>query len=150
MKDEYFKSSLYLVFIFAAIVFSSFAIGDIQSRTFKDAAEFIAFGMLLILLVYINARHSYFQIKDGRWLISSGYKTFRKEKIDIYKIKYIYRYPELILKRYGSRMAIFFTDTDGILKESAQREVNFSNEVLVNLLRRIKRINPAIELDNEY
>ncbi len=47
-------------------------------------------------------------------------------------------------------MVFYIKMSDGKLRQSSLREVNFSEETIVNFLQRIKQINPNIELDPEY
>ena len=83
-------------------------------------------------------------------LINSGYRSIGKDTIDIFDIKYIYRYPNFILKWYGSRMVFYIQMPNGKLRQSSLREVNYSNDTLRSFLKRIKKIKPNIELDPEY
>ena len=87
---------------------------------------------------------------DKRKIINSGYWDIRKDTVDIFDIKYIYRFPHMIIKGWGSRMVLYVKTEDGKLRQSSIREVNYSNDTLVQFLKRIEEINPNIELDNEY
>jgi hypothetical protein len=150
MKKEHFASSVYLVYIFVAAIAGYFLIGNFTARPLNDFLFFSAFAMGTLLLVYLSTIHTYLEIQDNRWLINSGYRTFGKDRIDIFDIKYVYRFSELILKWYGSRMVFYIKTEDGTLRQSSQREINFSNDKIIEFLKRIKQINPRIELDQEY
>lgn len=150
MKKERFKSSMYLVYLaLGAIAFVIYA-GNYNDWTFNDYLEGVVLVLGLFLIVFFSTISTYLEIQDNRWLINSGYRTFGKDKIDIFDIKYIYRFPQFILKWYGSRMVFYIKTPDGKLRQSSQREINFSEDKLIQFLKRIKQLNPNIELDAEY
>jgi hypothetical protein len=150
MKRERFKSSKGLV-IYVAIV-ASLIVGtaNYADWTSYDYLEGGAVAAFLVLLALYSTLTTYLEIHDSRTLINSGYRTFGKDTIDIFDIKYIYRHPEFIIRYYGSRMVFYIKGEDGRLRRSSLREVNFANDTLVRFLKRIKEIRPTIELDPEY
>lgn len=105
---------------------------------------------LWFLLIYFTNRNTYLEIRDKRTLKNSGYRDIGSDTLDIFDIKYIYRIPAFIWRSWGSLMIIYVKDAKGQLRHSALREVNYSNDTLKRFLRRVKQINPSIELDQEY
>jgi hypothetical protein len=143
------QSIYFILFVIAGFVY----LGYLQNGPYpvdKNTFEGIFFAAALFVIVVAWKVRTFLEIQDNRWLINSGYRTFGKDKIDIFDIKYIYRHPNLRLKWYGSRMVFFIKGADGKLTQSSLREVNYSNDTLRAFLKRIKQIKPSIELDPEY
>jgi hypothetical protein len=153
VKKERFESrNTYIVAVLAfvaAILFLGFSENKLlyfrQDPLVSGGLIFllIAFGIYLKVTMFV-------EIQDDRWLVNSGYYTFWNQKFDIFDVKYIYRYPNFVLKWYGSRMVFYIRTPDGKLRQSSLREVNYSNDTLRAFLKRIKQIKPSIELDLEY
>jgi hypothetical protein len=153
MSKERFKSKMTGIYIISVFIVAMFFLGDSQDRPYGlnlDTLEIVALASVLFLFVCYLKWTTYLEIQDGRWLINSGFRNFRTDKIDIFDVKYIYRYPNFILKWYGSRMVFYIKTADGKLHRSSVREVNFSNDIMRAFLKRIKQLNPSIELDQEY
>lgn len=124
--------------------------GDFATRAKSDLLVFGGMSLIFLALIYFSTKREYLEIIDGRTLINSGYREIGKDIIDIRDITYVYRYPNLRLKSYGSRMVIYVKGDDGKLRQSSVREVNFSESTLERFLRRLKQIKSNIELDSEY
>jgi hypothetical protein len=107
------------------------------------------FALLLVLMLYFTLT-TYLAIENNRTLINSGYHFFGTIRIDIQRIKYIYRFPNMRLRGWGSRMVIYLHSDTGTLVSTAVLEAAYSPKTLEAFLRRIKSLNPAIELDPEY
>jgi hypothetical protein len=152
-KKERFRSKMELIYVPVAGIAGFIYLGYLQNGPYafdQNTIEGISFAAILLAMVVDWKVRTYLEIQDNRWLVNSGYYTFWKQKFDIFDIKYIYRYPNLRLKWYGSRMVFYIKTPDGKLRQSSLREVNFSNDTLRAFLKRIKQIKPAIELDPEY
>jgi hypothetical protein len=153
MSKERFKSKMTGIYIISVFIVAMIFLGDSQDRQYGlnlDTLEIVALATVLFLFVCYLKWTTYLEIQDCRWLINSGFREFGTDKIDIFDVKYIYRYPNFILKWYGSRMVFYIKAVDGKLQRSSVREVNFSNDTLRRFLKRVKQIKPSIELDPEY
>lgn len=150
MKKERFKSNMHFVYIVLGAIAVYFWAGGFRSDSLNNLLVFIVLAGSLFLVAYLSTIRTYLEIQDNRQLINSGYRTFGKDRIDIFDIKYIYRFSNFRLKWYGSRMVFYIEMPNGKLHQSSLREVNYSNDTLRDFLKRIKQIKPSIELDPEY
>ena len=153
MKKERFKSKMQSIYFVLFVIGGFFYLGYLQNGPYsleRNTFEAIFLAVILFGIVFDFKVRTYLEIQDARWLINSGYRTFGKDKIDIFDIKYIYRYPNLRLKWYGSRMVFYIKTPEGKLRQSSVRELNYSNDTFRDFLKQIRQIKPSIELDSEY
>lgn len=151
---ERFGSSLQRLYVILGAIALIFLFGILNERNVKHTLnDYLVSGGLaaaLFLFVYFLTKNTFLEIQNQRVLKNSGYRDIGSDTIDIFYIKYIYRAPAFIWRSGGSLMLIYARDEKGHLKYSALREVNYSNDTLKRFLRRVKQINPSIELDREY
>lgn len=150
MNREYFKASKGILWVTIGGVVLVGWFGDLLHRAQTEV--FISFVLLasIVLLAVRSVTNTYLEIRNKRTLISSGYRNFGKDVIDIYNIFYIGRIPNFPLRQYGSRMVLYIKTSENNIAHASQREVNFSNDTIVSFLKRVKQINPNIKLDSEY
>ena len=149
MKEIY-KSNNSLIWLTLGFIGVTYWAGDMLTKSLHENLIAASLCGFLLLIVYHSSETEHLEIENEKILVNSGYDWFRKQRLNINDIKYIYRKPQFIIKWYGSRMMIITKDSTGKLTESDLREVNFSEGTLIRFLKRIKELNPKIELDPEY
>jgi hypothetical protein len=98
MGTECFKSKVDSTYVAVLGVITLVYLGYLQNGAYSlNAVTFEAAGVAggLILFIYLSKRYTFLEIRESRSLVNSGYKLFRRDEIDIFDIKYIYRYPHL-------------------------------------------------------
>jgi hypothetical protein len=119
VKRERFNSKREIIFVGSAFLISVLILGYAENglEYLRQAPIESASLILLFSVLIVDWKlRTYLEIQDRRWLVNSGYYTFWKQRFDILDIKYIYRYPNLVLKWYGSRMVFYIKGPDGKLR----------------------------------
>ncbi len=151
MEDKY-QSSLTIVYIVAGSFPLYVLLGYIERGTdvFKVIDIMLVLGTLALLFILWDRRTTYLQLSQSHFT-NSGYHSFRKDTIEISKIKYITRIPQTALPFVGpSSMVIYSTLVDGRIAHCFVREYSYDEPVLKQFLTKIKDLNPNIELNTEY
>jgi hypothetical protein len=115
---------------------------------FYTQVALFAAGILLLSFIW-DRYHIYVQIIDGRHFINAGARSFIKDKVELRDIKCIARAGSPT-KWWGSLMIMFGPQTNKQVRLTFLREKAYDDETIKALLRELKRLNPSIELDEEY
>lgn len=142
------KYKAFWLIIVAVLV--GFWAGDVVARPMNEIINAVLIALTVISIYLLSIVNTYIEIRERRTLTISGYWSFRKDEIDILSIKYIYRYPDYIIKGYGSRMAIYLRDVDKTIRQVSIIESSYTGEKIIELIKILKGINPNVELDAEY
>ncbi len=151
--QEKFTSSVFSFVSFAVVIVLLCILGYVERGL--PTKDNILIVIVLVSIGVLNElwfkRGTYLEIKNTNELINSGYHSFRKDTLEIGKIKYITRIPQTALPFVGpSLMLIYSRRPDGVIAHSTVREYSYDESTLKRFLARLKEINPAIELDPEY
>ncbi len=126
------------------IVFSLWG-QDIDSNVIKGLGLFLV-GLILVCLAGLFTSTT---IVDSKTLVSKVFLA-RGFKADIHKITKIDRTSVFVFKHWGSRLQIYHADESGQETWHTIQESMYSVETIKKLLKRLKEINPSIELHKQY
>lgn len=146
-----FESSWSMVIFSATALFSVIVIGLFGRGANDPQGLLFALGcfMVVILLLVVHRFRTYVVVLEDKFIFNYGHRTFGHDKVDIKSVKYIARIKAFSWKTWGSLLIIYYLE-DGQLRSTFIKEDNYSESSLQNLLKAIKEINPAIELDAQY
>lgn len=115
---------------------------------------FIGIVMMSIYIMFLvwERYHVYIDIKDNRYIRNAGVKDFWEEDplIDLFAVKYIGRTYGGLGSGFGGKMVFFVLEKDGTLAQTNFDEGLYDDSILVELLKKVKSLNPNIIIDPQY
>jgi hypothetical protein len=133
-----------IVFLVIAVLFIV-----LEQGLSSNVIQGISILLALVIFFYIGDLLTYIIITEKRNLISkTGFG--RGFSCDIYNINKIERTSVFIFKTWGNRLQIYFIDETGQETWRVIQESMYGVKIIKQLLKRLKEINPSIQLDQQY
>lgn len=105
-----------------------------------------------ICFVIWERYHRYIEITDNRYLRNAGTTDFWQKDpvVDIFSIKYIGRTYNPISPYWSRKIIIFAIMPEGRIMHTNIGETQYDEEILRDLINKLKSLNPNIQLDPAY